>query len=67
MADTLEPPHVRVAKSGDQAKFWLQPVKVARQGHFRPIDLREIERIIDDHLEFLLKAWEAEKGKHVNS
>lgn len=67
MADIMEPPHVHVAKSGNQAKFWLQPLKVAREGHFRPIDLREIERIIEDNLEFLLNAWEEEKGKHVNS
>jgi len=31
-----------------------------------PVDLREIERIIKDNLEFLLNAREQEKGKHVN-
>lgn len=67
MADIAEPPHVHVGKAGNEAKFWLKPVKVAREGKFRPVDLREIERIIEDNLDFLLKAWEAEKGKHVNS
>ena len=61
-----EPPHVHVGKEGNEAKFWLDPVRVAREGRFRKRDLRDIERIIDDNLEFLLSAWEKEKSKHVN-
>jgi hypothetical protein len=67
MADVIEPPHVHVGKDGNEAKFWLQPVKVAREGRFRPVDLRDIERIIKDNFEFLLESWEEEKGKYVNS
>lgn len=62
-----EPPHVHVGKEGNEAKFWLDPVRVARESRFRKSDLRDIERIIDDNLEFLLSAWEKEKNKHVNS
>ena len=61
-----EPPHVHVIKEGNEAKFWLDPVGIAREGRFRKSDLREIERIIEDNLEFLLKAWKEEKSKHVN-
>jgi 3-methyladenine DNA glycosylase AlkD len=61
-----EPAHVHVGKDGNEAKFWLAPVKVAREGGFRKSDLRDIERIIDSNLEFLLNAWEKEKSKHVN-
>jgi len=61
-----EPPHVHVAKDGNEAKFWLDPVRVAREGRFRRSDLRDIERIIDDNLEFLLNTWKEEKSKHVN-
>jgi uncharacterized protein DUF4160 len=61
-----EPPHVHVGKEGNEAKFWLNPLKVAREGRFRQSDLREIERIIENNLEFLLGAWEKEKSKHVN-
>jgi hypothetical protein len=61
-----EPPHVHVTKEGNEAKFWLDPLRLAREGRFRKSDLREIERIIGDNLEFLLKAWKEEKGKHVN-
>ncbi len=65
MADLNEPPHVHVGKEGNQAKFWLQPVSVARAGSFRPVDLREIERIIENNLEFLLNAWKQEEDRHV--
>ena len=61
-----EPPHVHVRKEENEAKFWLDPVKVAREGRFRKNDLQNIERIINDHLEFLLNTWEKEKSKHVN-
>jgi hypothetical protein len=44
----------------------VDPVKIAREGRFRQVDLREIERIVKDNLEFLLNTWEVEKGKHVN-
>lgn len=57
---------LHVGKNGNEAKFWLTPVRVAREGRFRPVELRNIERIIDDNLEFLLKAWNEEKDKHVN-
>jgi len=65
-ADLVEPPHVHVGKGGSEAKFWLKPVEAARSGRFRDVELRAIERIIDDNLEFLLSAWEQEKSKYVN-
>ena len=61
-----EPPHVHVSKEGNEAKFWLDPIKVAREGGFRKSNLRDIERIIEDNSEFLLSTWEKEKSKHVN-
>lgn len=61
-----EPPHVHITKDGNEAKFWLDPVRIAREGRFRKNDLRDIERIIQDNLEFLLNVWKEEKNKHVN-
>ena len=61
-----EPPHVHVSKEGNEAKFWLDPMKVAREGRFRKSDWRNIERIIEDNLELLLNAWTEEKSKPVN-
>jgi len=61
-----EPPHIHVAKEDNEAKFWLDPIRIAREGKFRKSNLRDIERIIEDNLQFLLNAWKEEKSKHVN-
>ncbi len=65
-ADLDEPPHVHVGKDGDEAKFWLNPVRIDRAGRFRQVDLVEIERIIGENQAFLISAWEKEQSKHVN-
>ena len=59
-----EPPHVHITSEGNEAKFWLEPVKVVREGKFRKNHLHDIERIIENNLEFLLNAWNEEKNKH---
>ena len=61
-----KPPLVHVTKEDNEAKFWLDPIKIAREGKFRKSDLRDIERIIEDNLQFLLNAWQEEKSKHVD-
>lgn len=62
-ADLNEPPHVHVGRESKEAKFWLTPVRKSRAGGFRAIELRDIERIIDDHLDFLLNVWVMEQSK----
>ena len=32
-----EPSHVHVTKDGNEAKFWLDPLRVAREGRFRKV------------------------------
>ena len=65
-ADLDEPAHVHVGKEGQEAKYWLDPVRMARAGRFRPVELREIERIIDDNRDFLLNAWQEEQNRRAN-
>jgi hypothetical protein len=65
-ADLDEPPHIHVGRDGDEAKFWLNPVRIGRAGRFRQVDLVEIERIIGENQAFLISAWEKEQSKHVN-
>jgi hypothetical protein len=66
-ADLDEPAHVHVGKEGQEAKYWLDPVRMARAGRFKPVDLREIERIVHDNLDFLLNAWKEEQNRRANS
>ena len=49
-----------------EAKFWLKPVALARAGRLKPVDLQEIERIIEDNQDFLWRAWKKEQSKRAN-
>ncbi|QDV15067.1 hypothetical protein CA51_49780 [Rosistilla oblonga] len=57
-----EPSHVHVDRDEDSAKYWLQPVSLARNLGFRGHELREIERIIGDNQQELLEAWNGRFG-----
>lgn len=52
-----EDPHIHVERDGRTAKFWLDPVALAASGHFSPVQLREIERIVRKDEAMLIKAW----------
>lgn len=65
-ADLDEPAHIHVGKEGREAKFWLDAVEVANAGGFKPVNLREIERIIRENLDFLLGTWKKEQSKRDN-
>lgn len=65
-ADLGEPQHVHVGKDGREAKYWLTPIRLARAARFKPVELREIEHIIADHLDFILNAWAEEERKRAN-
>ena len=52
-----EPPHVHVDREDRSAKFWLRPVALARNLGFSPKELRTIERIVREHRQEFLEAW----------
>lgn len=52
-----EPPHVYIDRDDLSAKFWLQPVHLARNVGFRPAELLKVETIIVQNQEILLEAW----------
>jgi len=52
-----EPPHIHVKAESDQAKFWLEPVRLAANYGFKAHELNEIERIVREHQTELLEAW----------
>ncbi len=65
-ADLDEPPHIHVGKSGKEAKYWLTPIALARSRRFRNHELREIERILDEQQDNILRAWREEQRKRGN-
>jgi hypothetical protein len=52
-----EPPHIHVWRDRCVAKLWLDPVALARSKRFNAQELTSIERIVREHEEDLLEAW----------
>lgn len=52
-----EPSHVHVDRDNLSAKFWLEPVQLARNIGFSARDLRKLEQMIADHHEELQEKW----------
>jgi hypothetical protein len=56
--DRDEPPHVHVERDDHQAKFWLAPIRLQNNKRFPRPELNKIERIIEEHQESFMEAWE---------
>jgi len=65
-ADLNEPPHVHVGKGGNEAKYWVSPIELARAGKFRNHELNEIKRILLKHQDYILETWQQEQQKYGN-
>lgn len=57
-----EPPHVHVDRDDRSAKFWLEPVALARNLGFSASELNRILRLVDKHQATLLEAWDGHFG-----
>ena len=60
-----EPPHIHVEKAENYAKFWLQPVRLARNRGFLSRHLREIRLLIEDNKALFEEKWH-ERFDHQN-
>jgi len=58
-SDAEEPPHVHVERDDNSAKFWLSPVRLQSSGGFKPVEVRRIQRLVEQHREALLRSWDA--------
>ncbi len=63
MFDLSEPMHLHVRKERKQAKYWIDPMTLAWMRGYRPHELNEIERIIQDNNTYIRKTWANEKAK----
>jgi hypothetical protein len=57
-----EPPHVHVDRDDQSAKFWLQPLALARNLGFSPVELGRIQRTLKENETVLLEKWNAKFG-----
>jgi len=52
-----EAAHIHVQRDKMLAKFWLEPVQLARSTGFSPRELRRVESIVAENIDLLLEAW----------
>ncbi|MGH7557329.1 MAG: DUF4160 domain-containing protein [Gemmatimonadota bacterium] len=55
--DREEPIHVHVRREAFEAKFWLEPVCLARNHGFGGHELDQILDLVAEHAEILKDAW----------
>ena len=56
-SDRTEPVHVHVQRDGRKAKFWLNPVLLAKHAGFKKNELRRITRLVIQYEKLLIEAW----------
>ncbi len=52
-----EPIHIHIEKGGSVAKFWIKPVKLARNEGFKPKELKRILEIIFESQALIEDKW----------
>ncbi len=52
-----KPPHVHIDRDNLSAKFWLNPVSLARNRGFSARELRQVEEIVQENRQILGEAW----------
>jgi hypothetical protein len=55
--DGGEPPHVHVERDENEAKFWLEAVRLASSRGFNGQELRRIETLVRNNQDRLLESW----------
>ncbi|HLE81632.1 MAG TPA: DUF4160 domain-containing protein, partial [Dehalococcoidia bacterium] len=53
-----EPPHIHVEKGDGYAKFWLNPVALARSRALRGYEIAEAQRIIEKRQKMFEEKWD---------
>ncbi len=55
--DRDEPPHVHVERDGDEAKFWLDPIRLQSNRGFSRIEINRIQKLVEKYQDQLLGGW----------
>jgi hypothetical protein len=55
--------HVHIQSAEGEAKFWLEPeIELAVNYHFSRKQLKDLERIIEEHYDELVSSWKKHFG-----
>ena len=52
-----EPPHIHIRRDRRIAKFWLDPLRLARNGGLPQHEINRIRVIVEDHRALFLERW----------
>jgi hypothetical protein len=52
-----EPPHIHIDTPEGECKFWLEPIRLARNKGVSPPVIRAIERLVFEHSSFLTEKY----------
>lgn len=55
--ESNEPPHIHVQTAEKSAKFWLDPVALARSFGYNTPELNQLQRLVEEHRTLFLEAW----------
>lgn len=55
--DRHEPPHIHIERDNDEAKFWLDPIRMQFNKGFSRTELNRVQKLIEKHQEQLLAGW----------
>jgi hypothetical protein len=55
--DCNEPPHIHVQRDRKEAKVWLNPIEVERDGGFAKHRLTEINELIEANYSRIMDEW----------
>ena len=53
-----EPKHIHVENAEAYAKFWLDPVELARSGGFTSRQLTKLRKLVEENLELFNNSWD---------
>ena len=56
-AEGVEPPHIHVERDDLEAKFWLDPLQLARNYGFAPHEINQITLLVFENQELLLNKY----------
>ena len=55
--------HVHIVSGDGEAKFWLEPdIELAKNYHYTRKQLKDIEKLIEEHQDELINAWQEHFG-----
>ncbi len=63
--EPFEPIHIHVDRENYSAKFWLNPVQLAKNVGFSAVELNKIEKLVIENESKIKEAWNGYFGKDV--